>query len=519
MELLVFSMVFLPMISATAIYLYNRKFMGRVPIIMQMVLIALLAWITELYSLSGEYFRIIGGYLPHVGIGIRITSLEVVLLWLSVSVFTTVTVFGYRKRRDDYKYLFFLLMLQGTFNGLIIADDLYNIFIMMDIVTIISAVMIIYEKDSDSLRAGIYYLLFNTVGMLLYLVGVILLYNTYHTLNITQLITLINASPPAAVTKLGLSLLFVSFGVKSALFPVYDWLPRAHSSSPTEVSALLSGLLVKAGIVGIIKVILPVETFDFTGIMMVFGIVSAISGAFFALAHYNIKKVLSFHTISQIGLILLALSFDRDAGVIYLVSHGIFKMALFLGAGKAIEIFGTKDLREMRGLFRKNILTGFVMTYAILSIAGAPLTSGFIAKSVIKSGLKGPTGMAIYVVISALTALSFTKVAAILPGKGDGRGLRIRSEEIGMSISFILLIIAAFYRNYYQEMFSIDLLYHYKLSGILLSSGIILVSAYSFKTVKKLLNWPLARLKVFSIEYSNAVIILMAFFVTIYFVL
>ncbi|BES65818.1 hypothetical protein SANA_22570 [Gottschalkiaceae bacterium SANA] len=319
--------------------------------------------------------------------------------------------------------------------GLLQSNDLFNFFIFIDITTILSTILIIYEKDGFAIKSGVYYLLFNSVGMLFYQLGFIFIYSSMGTLNMTLLAERLALAPHSPLIRFSFLFFLVAVGVKSAVFPVYNWLPKAHSAAPSAISALLSGLLVKSGLYAFLR-IRTLFSFDFMNEFFFFlGLFSALSGVIFALSQKDLKQILAYHTVSQIGLIVMGISQPNTqlylGGISHLINHALFKALLFLCAGIIIHHYQKRRVTEIRGVFSTMPFVSITMIIAIISITGGFFTNGYISKSLLTYGLAEHASWIrlLFQVINLGTMASFIKISQIFFGPGLAKRQQINPGQ------------------------------------------------------------------------------------------
>jgi multicomponent Na+:H+ antiporter subunit D len=234
------------------------------------------------------------------------------------------------------------------------------------------------------------------ISSLVILLGIGYLYSITGTLNMQDMHLRLQGTPYLKVASLAFSLLIVGFSVKAAIFPLHIWLPDAHAIAPCPVSALLSGLVVKIGIMGIIRTVSiyglhsVLNLNSFNSCMAWLGTISILVGAFFAFFQNDIKMMLAYSTISNIGYIVLGLGlanyYGLVGGIIHIFNHAVIKVTLFLCAGALIYRTGLRTLYDLRGIGRKMPITMACMTIAAIAITGIPPTNGFICKWLIAIG-------------------------------------------------------------------------------------------------------------------------------------
>lgn len=422
-------LVFIPIVTAIVVYILEKRWATRLVFVSQAILTGLFLRILSLYSSIEDTRYILGEWSITSGIALKIDDLSLAFIGLAIFIWWIILLYSWEFHADDSKYHFFLLFLEGTFLGLLQVNDLFSFFVFIDIITIISTILVVHKKDGWSLRSGLYYLLINSMGMLTYLLGFIIVYMLTGTLNwdlATSRLSILGPTPPVLAAYI---LMSASVTVKAAIFPTFNWLSRAHGAAPASVSALLSGLLVKTGIYGFIRIQElfghPLYLGDF---FFYLGFVTALTGIVFAISQKDIKQILAFHTISQVGIILIGVASQKtglyQGGLIHLFNHALFKSLLFMGAGVLINHYKTRRLTEIRGVFARFPALSITMFVGILSITGAPLFSGYLGKYIIASQLSDqPFFYALFWLINLGTLISFTKFSQIFLPQPTGPGL------------------------------------------------------------------------------------------------
>jgi len=387
----------------------------------------------------------LGGWSREIGIEFRIDNLSLIFMTMAVIIWWVVLIYAWQQKKSDFKFLFFLMFLEGCFIAFVQGNDFFTLFVLMEIITIISSILILYKKDGISLKAGMYYLLFNSIGMTIYLFGVALIYLKVGTLNMSIVQSYLASHDfmtlEFCVIQISLACFFVSMCVKAALLPVYEWLPRAHTAAPSHVSALLSCLLVKSGVFGLIRVLNVFNAEEIYPLVFYLGFFTAITGILFAVSQKDIKAILAFHTISQIGLIIMSIASNSDIGnlgaYMHLFNHFLFKSLLFLGAGIIINEYGYRRVTEIHGILKSHPLLSFSMFIGIFSITGAPLFVGFHSKLMIKMAMPSPLYENLFRMVSLGTMVSFVKFSQIF----FGEPLKYRKIGKGQQLGVLLLAI------------------------------------------------------------------------------
>jgi len=255
-------------------------------------------------------------------------------------------------------------------------------------------------------------------------------------------------------------------GVKSAFFPVFNWLPKAHSAAPSSISALLSGLLVKTGIYVFIRINQMYTGVSLGNFFIILGFITAIGGVIFALSQKDIKEILAFHTVSQVGIMMIGInSIDpvyKIGGLLHLFNHAFFKSLLFLGAGVIINTYRKRKVTEIRGVFQDMTFVSILMIIGMLSITGAPIFNGHISKTIIKYSVEGNKAAEIGLkIINLGTVISFIKMSQIfLKGQSFINTIRVYTIRVGMLIpASMCLILGIFHVQIVELFFNVDISY------------------------------------------------------------
>ena len=325
-------------------------------------------------------------------------------MWLCTTVFSEEYLEHYRNRN---RYYFFAFMTLGATVGVFFSAELLTTFLFFEIMSFTSYVMVIHDEAPAAMRAGQTYLAVAVLGGMVMLMGLLLLNGLTGTLVISELTAACSAVPQDGRAKLYLAgaLIFFGFGAKAGMYPLHIWLPKAHPAAPAPASALLSGILTKAGIFGILVLSCRVFPYDraWGTVMLVLAVLTMFTGAFIAVFSVNLKRTLACSSVSQIGFILTGIAMQCLLGeenalavrgtVLHMMNHSLFKLVLFLSAGAVYMKCHQLDLNSIRGYGRKKPLLMLAFLSAALGIAGVPLFSGYISKTLLHESLVEYTEM------------------------------------------------------------------------------------------------------------------------------
>lgn len=360
-------------------------------------------------------------------------------------------------------YSLFSFMIAGM-NGTVLSGDLFNIFVFVEISAIASYALVAFGIRKEEVEASFKYQVMGGISSMMILLGIGIVYWQFSTLNLADISRLIREANGGKAIYFVEALFIMGFGLKSALVPFHSWLPDAHSSAPSPISSMLSGVLIKAiGVYVIMRLffnIFPVS-YNVALIITLIGVISMVTGALLAMAQWDIKRLLAYSSISQVGYVIIGLgtglliiskngnlgvaSFSILGGIFHLFSHAIFKGLLFLTAGSVEYRTGVRDMREIGGLSKNMPLTSFSSLVASMAIAGIPPFNGFFSKLIIIIALikaKYFLTALLAVLISIITLAYFLKFQRYtFFGKLKPELENVKEVPFSMSLSMLILMI------------------------------------------------------------------------------
>lgn len=359
--------------------------------------IFLVAFSAFLFLLNVSYFLVIesGAMEPLVYGPILLDAPGMFICSLVTFIGTLVIFYSFvykDKTHYDNTYFITYLLLIGMMSGL---ANTYNVIVMLvflEAATVISAVLILFGRTKRAIKATNIYLAISIVEVILVVTGAFILYNEGHTLDLHSL-------NPASISdndKMLLAMLFFfGFGTKAGLLPLgILWLPSAHSEAPPPISATMSGILIKSSVVAMVKAIYPFYLMSGFGtivlIVAIFGILNMLIGVIMALLSEDLKRLLAYHSISQMGYIILGFGLATPLGIFgalfHIMNHMLFKGCLFLITGALILRVNTRQIHKMGGLMKQMPLTAISFLVASLAMSGLPFLNGFLSKEAIYEG-------------------------------------------------------------------------------------------------------------------------------------
>jgi multicomponent Na+:H+ antiporter subunit D len=403
--------VVIPLASAFLVMILGRLFRNFSRYFAASVLLGLLGLSIWCFAANDGNLTIyrVGGWGPvnNIPIGIYLVMDGFTVIVLSIinligffSAFYSISYIS-RYTSENYFYALFCLMIAGM-NGVVISGDLFNIFVFLEISVIAAYALVAFGVEKEELEASFKYQVLGGLASFLILFGIGFIYWKTKTLNISDIRQVFSKGYDSTYYMFVQLLLLSGFGLKAAIIPFHAWLPDAHSSAPSPISAMLSGVLIKA--VGIYVIFrLFFNMFVITGSMSILitalGTLSMVIGVFLAIGQWDIKRLLAYHSISQMGYVVMSvgigmtvLSKGGDSkvavlaiagGLFHLINHAVFKGLLFLNAGAIEYTIGSRDLRQMGGLALKMPVTSATSFVASMSISGVPPFNGFFSKLII----------------------------------------------------------------------------------------------------------------------------------------
>ena len=395
-------LVLFPMAGAFVSYLIGRKnkearnyFAAAVAIIEFLVMAYLFVTFQETTEFVWKEFCGRGMYLELDGFRV-LYVLIAALMWMMTTIFSK-EYFAHYRNRNRY-YLFTLLTLGATV-GVFLSADLFTTFIFFEIMSFTSYVWVAHDEKEASMRAAGTYLAVAVIGGLVMLMGLFLLYTQAGTLKINELYEACHGIKDKTMLYVAGGCILFGFGAKAGMYPVHIWLPKAHPVAPAPASALLSGILTKSGVYGILIISAQIFLHDavWGNAILGFGVITMFMGAFLAVFSIDLKRTLALSSMSQIGFILVGVGMQGLLGhhnalavrgtLLHMVNHSLIKLVLFMVAGVVYMNLHKLDLNSIRGFGRKKfcLMGSFLM--GALGIMGIPLWNGYVSKTLLHESI------------------------------------------------------------------------------------------------------------------------------------
>jgi len=377
--------ILLPLVGAMACFLWPQRSvpLGLVVALGIVTCVAGLAW--QVTGLGAQRYAI-GGWGAPLGIDLYADGLSLLMLMVTAAVGLGISVYstGYFERKQSAVFWPLWLFLWAALNALFLSADIFNLYVTLELLGLAAVALVALAGGANALTSAMRYLLVSLLGSLFYLLGVVLLYHSFGSVDIAILAERMEPSPAvwAAMGLMSAGLL-----LKTALFPLHFWLPPAHASAPAPVSALLSALVVKASFYILLRLWLEVFPLGSTALGQLLGLLGAAAvlwGGLQALRQTRLKMLIAYSTVMQLGYLFLAFPLATSIawkGALYLVvSHALAKAAMFMAAGNILRFGGHDRIADLDRVAQRLPLTLTAFALAGVSSMGLPPSGGFIAK-------------------------------------------------------------------------------------------------------------------------------------------
>jgi proton-translocating NADH-quinone oxidoreductase chain N len=373
----------------------------------------------------------LSGFPPPFGINLFVGPLGILFSAIIALIGFLVSIYAidYIKEGAEEKYQMLYLSLLTGATGVVLTGDIFNLFVFFEILCISSYALVGYLGSKAGVESAAKYLIQGAVGSAFNLIGIALLYGQFGTLNMADIAGNIHSVSPDQIF-IPLILFIIGFGIEGAIFPLNAWLPDAHSSAPSTISAVLSGLAIETGIYAIARVVFTIfGASDIFMFLVLMGLLTLVAGELSAFSQDNIKRMLAYSSIGQMGLILFALGIGTNYGIagglFQFINHALSKALLFLATGYMIYRVGSMQISSLEGIGKKMPLSSLFFTIGAFSLIGLPPFVGFPSKFlIVLSALEKHSNL--YVVFIGIVLLGtvieaayFFKVIQVLYFKGE----------------------------------------------------------------------------------------------------
>lgn len=371
---------------------------------------------------------------------------SIAFLGLLVAVYS-ISYMEHETRLTEF-YTLVTFMMAGLF-GIVMSGDMFTLFIFWELMGLSSYVLVAFLKQNwGPIEAGFKYLIMSATAGAFLLLSMALLYGMAGTLNFAALASSMRGATLSPWLVLVFSTLVIGFGVKSAIVPLHTWLPDAHPEAPSPISALLSGIVIETGLYAMTRVLYVVfEPSVFRLPMTMLAIITMSLGNIMALRQNDVKRLLAYSSIAQVGYMLIGITTGLSYGLLgtflHIFNHSMMKGMAFLAVGSIVHETGTRDLNELKGIGRKMPYTTVAVIIAFLGLGGVPGTSGFISKFILFSSSIG-AGVSILAVFGVLnSALSMAYYLRVIMTFVNGEGMEgVQVKEAPALMLGVTLVMA-----------------------------------------------------------------------------
>lgn len=508
---LIISLPIISMIIRAALEKKSLTLKDEVLLITDFVMVLIVMLLYPAISLEPVRFVFDEAFL--IGISFQLNLLSYTFILLAVLMWYFVMMYAHeymKKENHNRRFFVFLSLSYASTLAIFLAGDLLSLFIAYEALTIMTYMLVVHNQTEESIDAANEYLFLGILGGFVLFVALTLIYTITGSLMFDTFHHLL--SEPGGTKYFIVGLLILGFGVKAGMYPVHVWLPKAHPVAPSPASALLSGIMIKVGVFGLLQTLIyfyiPETAFkgSIIGEVIIWiGMITMTLGMIFALLQSNIKKLLAYSSVSQIGYIFMGLGVfmllgDKGGvgltGAIYhMVNHALFKSLLFMVAGLVILRTHEKNMYKLGGLYKKLPITAFISIVASLGMMGLPLFNGYVSKVILHHAIvEAATYHSsiyyiaewIFILVSAGTVATFIKFNYFiffgkLPEKFKDLLIKRRSVYMPMLVIALSIVFIGFFPRFLSEQLILPMIHFLPLDHAFTIHGVIDIPYFAFK--------------------------------------
>ena len=480
---------FIPILGAfstpiTYLLLKDRKAVFAHGMIFSLVTLVLtIIALDYAYTSDLPIMYLMGGWPAPLGITYTLDKLTALLMLVTALVMTVVITYSVEYITDE-GYPWYITLLLGAYSGMlgvIATSDVFNLFVMLEVTGVSSYGLVMYYRSkAGSIVSGLKYAFIGAMGTTLYLLALAIVYNTYGTLNLIDISLKTHGYPGSYISSgqamydavsIGviMGLAFWTFSIKSGVFPNHFWLPDAHPAAPAPVSAMLSGLVVNTGAVGLFKILyliyggsimenlVPVRN-TISLLVVSMGAISALVGSLLMLIQDDVKRLIAYSTVMNTGYIFMSIGVLSTSGILaflyHTVIHSLAKSTLFLGTGVLVKYAGSRRMDDLAGLGKKHLLPGLAIGISVFTLAGIPPLPGFLSKLLMYEAFfeYNPVFAIVMIIASAIGLLAYMRLffTVLLEAPGKERAHRVMpiAEASTAAMGILLLLLGILFITY-----------------------------------------------------------------------
>ena len=407
----------------------------------------------------------IGNWDPNIGIVYKVDPINAFVLLIVTAIAAVVLPFAYHSVQDEIAeekhHLFYagiLLCLTGLL-GITITGDAFNVFVFLEISSLSSYALISMGRSRRALTAAFQYLVMGTIGGTFILIGIGMLYMVTGTLNMAEMASILAQKSAPRTELVGFAFLTVGISIKLAFFPLHFWLPNAYTYAPSVITAFLAATATKVSFYLFLRFFFTIfgapfviEKMQINMVLLPLSLLAIFVASTVAIYQNNVKRLLAYSSIAQIGYMVLGLSFfsvrGLGAGIVHLFNHALMKGALFLALGAMFYRIGSVHIDDLRGIGKRMPVTTFAFVMGGLSLIGVPLTVGFVSKwNLLAAALeKGLWPVAALILLSSLLAVIYVwRVVEVAYFREPLKEMEVKEAPLSMLVPTWLLIAASVY--------------------------------------------------------------------------
>jgi multicomponent Na+:H+ antiporter subunit D len=445
------TLIFIPILASIILYKTPLR-IAKVCVWLVQLVIAFFALRLFLASaMDNKIIEILGGHNSVLYILLAANRLSLVFVCLSILFFSLMFLYTTKDKFYTNKLIMLMLVLQGVINGLFLTNDIFNLFVLFEVSTVVLVLLVMFKDNRTYTYNGIYFLIIQVLSMTFFLFGLAYIYRIFGVLSID---VISERMPLIDKTSLimPVSFMFAGLFVKLGAFPLFSWVSISYSalSTPIVVQAIQSGLFIKTTVFVFARFAFMFSpSIDYSNLFLAICLISSIVGFVKALSQKNLILILAFHTVSQVGLMCAGFFLSEKGywgGMYHSINHAFFKTILFLAAGIVITKYQTTDITMIKGVLKNMPFVGVMIIVGILGITGAPFFNGSISKYMIMDGNYFFIINAALWLINMGTILSFTKFSKILFGNSDLVDSKVDIyQQVSMLILAILILIGGIF--------------------------------------------------------------------------
>ena len=390
--------VVIPLLAgALNVLLYHRKGAWLITLLTSIFLLYASVNLIQMLEQVDIIKYTLGGWAAPLGIELRIDALSALMILILAVSALLVSIYALKSVEKEIPeqnqvlfYTALLLVLAGLI-GISVTADAFNIFVFLEISSLSTYALISMGRDRRALHASYHYLIMGTIGATFILIGIGFMYVMTGTLNIEDLAQRLPAVADTNAIRAAFAFITIGVGIKAAMMPLHQWLPNAYAYSPSVVSTFLAATATKVAVYVLIRFVLSLYGIEFSlvqmpfdNLLMILGTIGILGGSVYAIYQSNVKRMLAYSSVAQIGYILLAIGLASQPGftaaLLHMFNHALIKGTLFMALGLVFFRFASTELSVMSGMGKTMPLTMAAFTIGGLSLIGVPGTAGFVSK-------------------------------------------------------------------------------------------------------------------------------------------